>query len=262
MHVLALVFALALQPVMNDGKIFKTASSADKQPTKCLCTAIVKAVPTPITEQSQTEAGQHQENPNGAWYPVEVKKQPPPEDTPLFKWYLLATALGVAVNAFIWYAILQQTKLNKKIADGAEKSANTLIDIQRAWLNAEVWWGVERSTPHTFVGQDGETHTLVDVVLGCTNYGFTPAWIYERHIKLEITNSVAPKPDLRGADVSYQIHPLSKEQEPTIWRLDKMTGKGQTAPGKYAFVYGVVKYRDIFQRERDLVWLHDRQRRL
>jgi hypothetical protein len=112
MYALALVLVLVLQPVVNSGKGHKAGQTASHQPTASPAPANAQGIPVPSAQQGETKTYQHQENPNGNRYAVEIKRQPSPEDTPLFKWYLLATAFGVAVNAFIWVAILRQTKLN------------------------------------------------------------------------------------------------------------------------------------------------------
>ncbi|HEX3153110.1 MAG TPA: hypothetical protein VHV32_00730 [Candidatus Angelobacter sp.] len=96
---------------MNSGKPSKTTTSG-QEPAHSLASAKVQRVTTPSAQQGQDKGEQDQEQPNNNRYAVDIKNQPTPEDTPLFKWYLLATALGVAVNAFIWIAILRQTKLN------------------------------------------------------------------------------------------------------------------------------------------------------
>jgi hypothetical protein len=112
MYVLALVFALALQPVVNNGKATVTTHPASQQPAHSPTPVDVERITPPSADQDQTKANEHQGNSSDARYAVEIKQQPAPEDTPLFKWYLLATAFGVSVNAFIWFAILRQTKLN------------------------------------------------------------------------------------------------------------------------------------------------------
>lgn len=188
----------------------------------------------------------------------DAEQQYDPYSDRLYRAYLGATILGVCFSLIVVGLLIRQNGLTRKSADAADKSAqvaerntNALVVIQRAWIHAEVIWVTPRNPLYDFMGNDGETHTLIDIDLSCVNYGATPAWIYERHIKFEITNSVAPKPDVAGADVSYQIHPLNKDQKAIEWRRDKLTGIGTLVPGKRAFVYGVVRYRDIFDKERE-----------
>lgn len=59
----------------------------------------------------------------GQTYKVDIVT--PPADTPLFKWYLAFTAIGVVVNAAIFVLILRQTKLTKIAAEAAKTSAET-----------------------------------------------------------------------------------------------------------------------------------------
>jgi hypothetical protein len=144
MYALALVLAL-LQPVMDDGASSQRKQTISQQPAGKNRPTVSQGSATPSTPQHEAEASEHQANPKEARYAVDVKSQPSPEDAPLFKWYLIATAIGVAVNAFILAAIWRQTKLNRTATKAAKRSAKaakrsadvaerTMIRSNRPWL--------------------------------------------------------------------------------------------------------------------------------
>jgi hypothetical protein len=140
-----LLMLILLQPVMSDDAATTGKQTAKQQPVQRHSGANLHRISIASTPDNQHKAEQHQTPPDSDGYAVQIKKQPPPEDTPLFRWYLLATAIGVAVNAFIWIAILRQTKLNSVIAaaaktsaDAAIKSVNLVTSKERARLRIEV----------------------------------------------------------------------------------------------------------------------------
>ncbi len=107
------------------------------------------------------------------------------------------------------------------------------------------WLGLARNE-----SSDGTIRTGAFVNLICRNQGKTPAWIVERHIRLEVTNSVAPKPQLQGAEISYDPEPLPVGGPESIqnWSL---IGDGWAGEGRFTLIYGVVKYRDVFSPSRE-----------
>src|SRR5207244_1429947 len=65
--------------------------------------------------------------------------------------------------------------------------------------------------------------------------------------RVEVTNAVAPKPELQGAEISYDLEPLAAGGRDSIqhWSL---IGDGWAGEGRFTLIYGVVKYRDEIGR--------------
>ncbi len=287
MHVLPLMLALVLQPVVSSGKSHKATHTLSQEPTHSLTSANAQGVLTPSTQQGQGKGEQYQKNPNDNRYAVEIKSQPAPEDTPLFKWYLLATAFGVAVNAFIWVAILKQTKLNvhqlrtnlitakaavrsaraaKSSARAAqetvqslekqfphlEQSANAARDSADALVKAErAWIFVEFAfSPLQGSVLVGENDTAAYVSCFFRYEGKTPAWIDEICCKLEVLKWFPDNPDFSG------MEPYDSEPEAvgggtkSSVRDYTLTCNGRRTLDNVMMIYGIVKYRDMFGERR------------
>lgn len=90
--------------------------------------AIVRAADAPRAQQANTGSPEEQQKP----FPVEIKKQPKPTDTPLFPWYLASTIAGVFANVAILLAILRQNKLNRGMLKTAVTTAKATIRSARA----------------------------------------------------------------------------------------------------------------------------------
>jgi hypothetical protein len=169
-------------------------------------------------------------------------------------WPTWATVIVGIVVAYIYLrtlrAIEKQTEANRKSADAAHKSADALVSAERAWVMVNVKWAAQRGQLRRVDGSDGITRTVADVNLICRNQGKTPAWIVERHIRIEVTNSVSPKPLLQGAEISYDPEPLAVDGSESFqhWSL---TGDGWAGAGRFTLIYGVVKYRDVFSPSRE-----------
>jgi hypothetical protein len=244
-----LLMLVLLQPVMSDDAATTGKQAAKQQPTQRHSGADLHRISIAGTPDNQHKAEQHQTPPDSDGYAVQIKKQPPPEDTPLFRWYLLTTAIGVAVNAFIWIAILKQTKLNSVIAEGAKKSAiaaehsaSALVNAERAWLMVDV-----ANVPgYPFGYTQGNSHA--DITLICRNDGGTPCWINEVRAGLAIIDRSADlPPDVESGTAIQFTGPMpvgvGKESEPIQFHLDI-----EDSPdlGQHVVIYGVVKYRHPF----------------
>jgi hypothetical protein len=167
--------------------------------------------------------------------------------------YWGTTILGVGISLGFLFALIYQNKLTRKTANAARVSADALINSERAWVLTQMGWDKEGACqPHRIVRPtDNSVHTLMNVRVVYRNYGRTPAWITEKHIKIEVTNTVEPLPDFSGATVAYNIEPIAGEQEPE-WKPKNMTGEGWGPDsGQFTLVYGLVKYRDVFGEARE-----------
>jgi hypothetical protein len=160
----------------------------------------------------------------------------------------------------------------KKHADAAKKSADALVNAERAWIMAdmvfsgEVIRGLPDSAPYiavheTSIGGIGTVE--VDICLICKNDGRTPAWITERRICFRNVAVLPTKPDyetVRGWEyMTQELAPMKVGGDLTTrWKLEC---EGPTKAGNDLFAYGIVKYRDAFSPERETRFIYTVQGR-
>jgi hypothetical protein len=126
----------------------------------------------------------------------------------LYRWYLLATIIGV-VGACVGVVILiVQTGLTRR-------SVNYLVAIERAWVTVTVDWSPAYPGLSNHDNAEGLGH-MVNVRITYKNDGRTPAWIIERRAKLEIFDhmTLPEKPPIKRAEVfAHGTISLSAGQE-------------------------------------------------
>lgn len=97
------------------------------------------------------------------------------------------------------------------------------------------------------------TTSLMEVELYCVNDGTSPAWITEKSARLVIVKQgeLPPKPILTPSDIiQSEIEPMGPRRDSTF-KWDAI-GEGRHSPTTAAtLIYGVVKYRDIFDKQRE-----------
>src|SRR2546427_5101677 len=137
--------------------------------------------------------------------------------------------------------------------------ADALMNSERAWVMADVEWDTDKGADrkaHVLVegsGTGGDT-TGIYVVLTCRNEGRSPAWIEEKRARFQIVDVLADTPDLTSAEF-IQAGPepigIGKALPHTNHISWQAIGTGHEGLGKMMVVYGVVKYRDIFDKLRE-----------
>ncbi len=140
----------------------------------------------------------------------------------------------------------------------SQAQAEALINSERAWVMADVEWDTSKwadRKAHVIEGSGtGGDSTGIYVVLTCRNEGRSPAWIEEKRAKFEIVEVLPEKPDLTSAEF-IQAGPepigIGKALPHTNHISWQAIGTGHESLGKVMVVYGVVKYRDIFDRVRE-----------
>jgi hypothetical protein len=129
--------------------------------------------------------------------------------------------------------------------DAGAVSANAIMSAERAWVMVTLEWQKRRGLVITGSGNSGEYMNFA-VQLICTNQGKTTAWIAEKRIRAVIVDTLPPEPDLDSAG----LIPIESETLPagyTSVRDEDVTADGLIgAAGKYAVVYGIVRYKDVF----------------
>jgi hypothetical protein len=160
----------------------------------------------------------------------DIKKQ-----TDLLGEYVTATKDGVEAT--------------RTSADAAKKSADALVNSERAWIVVNIGWtqGKVFFVHSTSVEGSGDTAretTGVDIDLLYTNEGRSPAWIVEEKVRMEVVLSPVSSPSLDTEDAQFneRYEPVSVGKTST--NQHRIFGNGWN--NSHAYVYGRIKYRDIF----------------
>ncbi len=160
------------------------------------------------------------------------------------------------LNAFSTLVIAAFTIL---LFVGVAWQIRTSKTIERAWVMAEVVpdsekWRDRRLHVLEGSGTSGDS-TAIYAVLVCTNAGKSPAWISETRAKFEIVETLPAVPNFESAEyIEASTIPLGMVEggaAPHTQRLPwTPTAVGHEELGKMSVIYGFVKYRDIFKKQR------------
>lgn len=93
--------------------------------------------------------------------------------------------------------VLQESiSVARASANAAEKSANALINIERAWVEVHLEGG-HGQKPQIILGTDatGGTSVSANIAFTCTNFGKTPAWITTKQIGMIVLSNQTAAPD-------------------------------------------------------------------
>jgi len=151
----------------------------------------------------------------------------------------------------------QTTILNDSVA-AANKSANAallnaqaLIDSERAWIMVDVETrppGVTQSTN----AQPNQRFTMIDVKVICSNEGNTVAWITEKRSFFGIITNGLPHEFTHLRCTVFQREPEALAPGGTTEINVHSLAAGYRGDGGNLIVfYGFVKYRDIFNQDRE-----------
>ncbi len=129
-----------------------------------------------------------------------------------------------------------------------------LVNSERAWIIVDLRW--QRTTQLKLVEQTRMVNNIVttetSAFVECVykNNGRTPAWIIEKRIGVSIGDSIPTEPLLDQTPVrDAGIEPLAPDKE-SVWSVQPGC-EGHADFGKITIIYGVVKYRDIFNEMRE-----------
>ena len=142
------------------------------------------------------------------------------------------------------------------------KQVSTARNAQRAWVTVDVKHDDKKWTDGkthilertTYVsdgkgGTAGGDNTSFYAVLLCKNEGNNPGWVDEKRAKFEIVSSLPPRPDLESAQVIQAgPTPIGPGREDEVQFVP--VAKGSQEDSKIAVIYGDVKYRNIFGKNR------------
>jgi len=168
----------------------------------------------------------------------------------LYRHYLLATIVGVAGGFGGLIVLIWQTILTRR-------SVNALVAVESPWIlvNIEHTPGMrgrvlgtskERNEPETH-------HTDFMFRFDCVNHGKTPAVITERRANLIIVpkNTLPKIPDLTATKIfDDRLEPLAAGKESLRKKDEYFSVPGHQSLDEWVVLYGVVRYRDVFGRNR------------
>lgn len=155
-----------------------------------------------------------------------------------------------AVYAIISYFMLRAIKRQAKAAE-AELAA------QSPWImvNIEHTPGMHgRILGASKIRDEPETHHTDFIFrFDCVNHGRTPALITEKRANLIIVpkNTLPENPDLRATTpFDIRVEPLAAGAESSRKKDEHFSAPGYQGLDEWMVFYGVVKYRDVFGRDR------------
>jgi hypothetical protein len=219
-------------------------------------------VSTPVSQPTANDKkDEHQGETDNRAYRVKVISQP-------FDWLYLVYVVVTAVAAYVaWRAVIairkqgdtmegqiaemkaagiQADKLidaATKSADAAKRSADALIASERSWVMVDVELNSIRGDDLKY-----ET-TKVDLRLIYTNVGKTPAWITEKSVDFALVDTIDDLPDVDSI-TPFQNRPQWVQTTSSEERVLEHEGYQLQHAGNLRIVYGRIKYRDIFRKER------------
>jgi hypothetical protein len=168
---------------------------------------------------------------------------------------------GIAlVLIFVWDRIDSRQQHRETLAQlkVSQAQAAALVNSERAWVMVDVEWDSDKwadRQPHVLEGSGtGGDTTGIYVVLTCRNEGRSPAWIEEKRARFQIVDVLPDTPDLTTAEFIQAVPEpigIGKALPHTNHISWQAIGTGHEGFGKMMVVYGVVKYRDIFDRPRE-----------
>lgn len=144
----------------------------------------------------------------------------------------------------------QQLKVSQDAATAASLNAQAVINSERAWVFADLLPTIGHAR---FLG---EGTTSIFARINCKNVGRSPAWIFEVRVRFKFVEAdkLSAIPPLEEAEEIWAgTHPIAPTDEPFssdctlaaegIQGIDSITGE-------WAVIFGVVKYRDIYNESR------------
>ncbi|HWY20342.1 MAG TPA: hypothetical protein VNX26_03925 [Candidatus Acidoferrum sp.] len=156
------------------------------------------------------------------------------------------TAIYASISYFSLRAIKRQAL-----------SAEAQLAAESPWImvNIEYSPGMKgRFLGTSKVRDEPETHHTDFIFrFDCINHGRTPALITEKRATLKIIpkNSLPPKPDLKATEVfDDRAEPLAAGKESLTKRDEHFSAPGYQGLDEWVVLYGVVRYRDVFGRDR------------
>ncbi len=137
------------------------------------------------------------------------------------------------------------------------RAAEGDLAAQSPWIMVNIEYSPGMSGPFLGTSRHGnepETHHTDFIFrFNCINHGRTPAMITEKRASLIIVpkNTLPKNPDLRATTMfDDRTEPLAAGGESLMKRDEHFSAPGYRGLDDWIVLYGVVKYRDVFGRDR------------
>jgi hypothetical protein len=183
-------------------------------------------------------------------------------------WALIASAIGLAVNACIAYFAVTQTKAARASAEAASNSvkvAQQSIEQGRTALEtgSRAWVHVNKLVDHDSTAEeasrDREVSIARDVIL--RNFGQTPASSLTAECRMLVVNDLPTTAELQFTPSNKSVSVLSPGSDfwvvPTaIMRFKFNEWPAITEGKRKLLLYGEAHYQDIFGNAHRSTWLY------
>ena len=137
----------------------------------------------------------------------------------------------------------------RRSANAARKSADAIVNAERAWIMVDLEWEPSSAVRLTKINGGEGKKTGVAIRMICANEGRMPAWITYRAVHVEVANIPTGQTEFLPSESSENYIPIAaKGRNDSPWRS---FGAGHPVVGKDVFIYGVVRYRDVFGPQRE-----------
>jgi hypothetical protein len=165
----------------------------------------------------------------------------------LYRFYLLFTVIGVFGGFIGIAALIWQTTVTRRAAEAAKASADSIINSERAWVFLDI--ALKGRVEH--VQQHEPNITRIQASYRYRNVGRSPAWITELIFYAEIfdSGSLPKRPDIESFG-PFEYGPLPFEAGGDKTCEQSWDVQGKPGSGKFTLVLGVIKYLDIFGKQR------------
>jgi hypothetical protein len=178
----------------------------------------------------------------------------------LYRWYLFATVIGVAVGLLGLIFLIMQTWATRQAAEAALKNATALINTERAWVIAAP---VDNAPVVGFIPESGSNLELH--LAGCNqtnsfscsfkSTGNTPARLVEvaiRYMKANKLEDIPKEPTYGDRTVLNNLALVTGDSirfaaflEPDIV-LKKADHDAVYKQQAFLYAFGIIVYRDVF----------------
>jgi hypothetical protein len=209
-----------------------------------------------------------------------LSQMPPWWDVAWATWALVVVGLGGTIAA-VWTLITirrQTSAIERQVQEmrntgvqtdrlieeatkqsiAAKKSADALINTERAWIMVELEWvpgnaGRMRGSSYRLRGSQQVFNISAAIRFIYTNEGNTIGWIDEKLACFELAKDLAKQPDFQ------RLRMLDNEPE---WvgakgkgQLDEiLVAEGQEQLDDYSYIWGVIRYRDALDNKHETVF--------
>jgi hypothetical protein len=167
----------------------------------------------------------------------------------LNNWAVLAVTMwGIII-------LIKQTRATRKAAEAAEKSAEFIVNAEKAWI-------LVTCTPFLPVGTEpgdlepGGKPRAIRIPLKVMNYGKSPGWITSMAYEMTVVSAESDLPQ----EPKYAERQLAGDERilapDSVIRIEDLIALRDefvsvNAKEKGMYVYGRIIYRDIFRQERE-----------